>query len=138
MSFTLKCEVSDNSGAITVYEHSVYVFNSNPLMKTNEPELLKSESIDTETIADQPEITTNYFNSFNPTTTIKFSFPKDEFVTVAIHNETGQVFEVFRTGYISRGYHELNWDASKYSSGVYLVQLKSVSGLFSKIIILAK
>ncbi len=67
----------------------------------------------------------NYPNPFNPTTTIKFALPVDSKVKINIYNTVGQLVETLIDSEIESGYHEVNFDASRYSSGVYLYQLRA-------------
>ena len=65
----------------------------------------------------------NYPNPFNPTTTIKFALPVSSNVKINIYNTLGQLVETLVNKEMESGYHEINFDASKLSSGVYLYQL---------------
>jgi len=65
----------------------------------------------------------NYPNPFNPSTTIKFSLPVDSKVKINLYNALGEVLELLANGEYSIGYHELNFDASNLTSGVYYYTL---------------
>jgi len=67
----------------------------------------------------------NYPNPFNPSTTIKFALPVESKVKVNIYNMLGQLIETLVDKEMDSGNHEVNFDASKYSSGVYLYQLQA-------------
>ncbi|MGE5437489.1 MAG: T9SS type A sorting domain-containing protein [Syntrophothermus sp.] len=72
----------------------------------------------------------NYPNPFNPTTTIKFSLPKEEFVEIIIYDVLGnEVARVVKENF-SPGSYEREWDASKISSGIYYLSMKA--GEFSQ------
>jgi len=73
----------------------------------------------------------NYPNPFNPSTTIKFSLPVESRAKINIYNSLGQLVEILVDEGMQSGYHEINFDASKLSSGVYFYQLL-VSALHSK------
>ncbi|MDB4125708.1 T9SS type A sorting domain-containing protein [Candidatus Marinimicrobia bacterium] len=67
-----------------------------------------------------------YPNPFNPTLTIEFSTLNTELIEVSIYNIMGHKVENLFSGIVeSNQLQTLNWDASNYSSGDYLVQLKS-------------
>jgi hypothetical protein len=66
----------------------------------------------------------NYPNPFNPTTTIKFALPIDSRVKINIYNSLGQLVETLVDKEMESGYHEVNFNASKLASGVYLYQLQ--------------
>jgi len=67
----------------------------------------------------------NYPNPFNPTTTIEFSLPKAEFVTLKIYNLLGQAVITLVSEQLSKGMHNYTWDASNYASGVYHYKIES-------------
>ncbi len=62
---------------------------------------------------------------FNPSTTIKFALPVDSKVKINVYNSIGQLVETLVDGELGSGYHEVNFDASKLASGVYLYQLQA-------------
>jgi len=69
-------------------------------------------------------------NPFNPTTTINFSVPKADRVTVEVYNVAGQKVDTLVNGTMSAGTHSAVWNASGKSAGVYFYTVKA--GSFSK------
>jgi len=67
----------------------------------------------------------NYPNPFNPSTTIKFALPVDSKVKINVYNSLGQLVETLADQEMESGYHEINFNASKLASGVYLYQLRA-------------
>jgi Secretion system C-terminal sorting domain/Right handed beta helix region len=67
----------------------------------------------------------NYPNPFNPSTTVQFALPSESRVKINIYNSIGQLVETLVDREMQSGYHEINFDASKLSSGVYLYQLQA-------------
>ncbi|MBN2835997.1 MAG: T9SS type A sorting domain-containing protein [Candidatus Delongbacteria bacterium] len=61
----------------------------------------------------------NYPNPFNPTTTISYSLPFEGIVEVTIYNSRGEVVKELLNDIQTSGMHELQFDGSKLSSGVY-------------------
>ena len=83
------------------------------------------------TIPELPQQTVlmgNYPNPFNPNTTISFMVKENETAYLSIFNIKGQKVENIR---FEAGIYNYLWDASSYSSGIYLYKLKSES--FSEI-----
>jgi hypothetical protein len=72
----------------------------------------------------------NYPNPFNPITSIKFSIPKTEFVTLKIYDFLGREITTLISEKRSPGNYLFSWDATVYSSGIYLYQL--TAGDFSQ------
>lgn len=65
----------------------------------------------------------NYPNPFNPVTTIKFSIPENSFVNITIYDILGKVVATLLNENRNPGNYELNWDAGKNSSGVYIYRM---------------
>jgi hypothetical protein len=61
----------------------------------------------------------NYPNPFNPSTTIAFTIPEQAFVTIKIYNTLGKEVALLLNADTEPGTHEINFDASKLTSGVY-------------------
>jgi len=66
----------------------------------------------------------NYPNPFNSSTTIKFALPVASRVKINVYNSLGQLVKTLVDKEMESGYHEVNFDASKFASGVYLYQLQ--------------
>jgi hypothetical protein len=65
----------------------------------------------------------NYPNPFNPSTTIEFTIPKTEFVTVKIYNLLGQEVTTLVSQTLKAGFYNYGWNASDLSSGIYYYTL---------------
>jgi len=67
----------------------------------------------------------NYPNPFNPTTTIEFSLPKSEFVSLRIYDALGRVVEDLFSGNLNSGNYKFDFDGKNISSGVYFYVLNT-------------
>lgn len=67
---------------------------------------------------------TNYPNPFNPATRIKFILENTEDITLTIYNSIGQVVKELASGRYEAGIHEVEFNASRLSSGVYYYELR--------------
>ncbi len=85
---------------------------------------------------DDPQIISSYSldpaypNPFNPTTTIQFSIPQTEFVTVKVYNIVGHEISTLINDELFTGNYSIKWDGRHQPSGLYFVQIES--GSFSK------
>lgn len=61
----------------------------------------------------------NYPNPFNPETVIKFDLPKSAKVKIEVFNMLGQLVDVLIDAKLEAGYHNVNWNAKRISSGMY-------------------
>jgi hypothetical protein len=77
-------------------------------------------------------------NPFNPTTTIEFSIPQTEFVTVKVYNIVGHKITTLINDELSTGNHSIQWDVSRQPSGLYFIQIESGSFIQTKKMVLLK
>jgi len=71
----------------------------------------------------------NYPNPFNPSTRIKFSLREPGFVKLEVFNTIGEKVKELVNSNLSEGIHEINFDASSLSSGMYIYRI-NVEGKF--------
>jgi hypothetical protein len=69
----------------------------------------------------------NYPNPFNPLTKIKFILPKQETVKIELYNTLGQKIETLLNKAMKAGHHEIEFNGSHLSSGIYFYQLQAGS-----------
>ncbi len=67
----------------------------------------------------------NYPNPFNPSTMIRYGLPHRSTVRLTILNLLGQSVALLQNGEQGAGYHELRFDGSGLSSGVYFYRLQA-------------
>jgi len=72
----------------------------------------------------------NYPNPFNPSTTIEFTLPAKSNVVLKIYDIIGQEVLKAIDKEMEAGYHNINLDMSRFSSGVYMyrIEVKGVDG----------
>jgi len=70
-----------------------------------------------------------YPNPFNPTTTINFTVGKALPMQLKVYNQLGQQVITIINNQMVPGNYQVNWDASQFSSGVYLISLESNAGI---------
>ncbi len=80
----------------------------------------------------------NYPNPFNPTTKINFSIAQSGNVKLIIYNVLGEKINELINGYMNTGEYNIDFDASKLSSGVYLYTISSGNFMKTKKMILMK
>ncbi len=75
----------------------------------------------------------NYPNPFNPSTTIEYSVPGTENVTIKLYDITGREVETLLNKVVAPGHHIINMNAGGLSSGVYFyrITIRPRSGEFS-------
>jgi sugar lactone lactonase YvrE len=71
----------------------------------------------------------NYPNPFNPSTMISFEIPVATKVTLRVYDMLGRVVATLVDGNLTSGSYTYSFDASKLSSGVYLYEVSTASGV---------
>lgn len=89
-------------------------------------------------VPDNFSLSQNYPNPFNPATNIKYDLPKNGFVTVKIFDILGKEIETLVNEKQTPGTYEVNWNASRYPSGVYFYRLVTDGFTDTKKMILLK
>ncbi|MBD3168427.1 MAG: T9SS type A sorting domain-containing protein, partial [candidate division Zixibacteria bacterium] len=67
----------------------------------------------------------NVPNPFNAQTRIQFELPDASEVNLSVYNLGGQKVATLVDGYREAGVHNIKWDASSYSSGIYFYKLSA-------------
>ncbi|MBS1261532.1 MAG: hypothetical protein MAG453_00857 [Calditrichaeota bacterium] len=93
---------------------------------------LAGEASATVELPDEFEMATAYPNPFNPTTTVAISLPETAELNVTVFNVMGQQVAELASGKYNAGVHNLSFDASSLSSGLYFIQAE-VPGEFSRV-----
>lgn len=80
----------------------------------------------------------NFPNPFNPVTTISYTLPAGDFVTIKIFNIQGQIIKTLVNEIQDAGYYEINFDGSELTSGVYIYRMETKHFGDSKKLLLLK
>jgi hypothetical protein len=80
----------------------------------------------------------NYPNPFNPVTLIEFELLMDSDVELKVFDLSGKEIALLHKGYLARGVHQFKFDASGFTSGIYLYQITTPLSSQTKKMILAK
>ena len=114
---------------------NTYVFEKDTNLGTAiDPYVLTDELLPTET-----GIKSIYPNPFNPITQIHFSLLDDiDNIEVNIYDIKGRIVKKLITGYMNKGYHFIQWDASEFSSGIYFVNMVVDNQIYTEKITLIK
>ena len=84
-------------------------------------------SINQDIIPDKFSIHNIYPNPFNPSTNIVYTLPEYSYVKVTVYDIRGRTVAILTNGFETAGYYTINWNASAFASGVYLVEMRSES-----------
>ena len=84
-----------------------------------------SDVVEVEIVPTKFELSQNYPNPFNPSTTIRFSLPKETKLKINIYNMLGELVETLAEGTYEAGYHKVTFNASSLPSGAYIYRIES-------------
>jgi len=94
----------------------------------DQEEMVGVETKDVTTV-ESYTLSQNYPNPFNPTTTISYTLPKAEKVTIEVFNMIGQKVATLVNANQTAGIHTVDFDGANLTSGVYFYRLQA--GTFS-------
>ncbi len=84
-----------------------------------------SNTVEVDFVPTEFSLGQNYPNPFNPTTKIKFALPVAAKVSVKVYNVIGQQIAELINGQFELGLHEVSFNASLLSSGVYFYTIEA-------------
>lgn len=113
----------------TTYTYRVYAYsNINTSDYSNAAQITTPIIVGIESFTQIPkefELSQNYPNPFNPSTIIRYAIPTSAAVTITLYNTLGQEITKIYSGELNAGVHEVNFNASNLSSGVYFYRLEA-------------
>ncbi len=65
----------------------------------------------------------NYPNPFNPVTNINVDIPKNSIVKVAVYDMLGKEVDVLVDQQLTAGSYKIDWNASRFASGIYFYRI---------------
>lgn len=86
-------------------------------------------SVNIEILNNNYQLLQNYPNPFNPSTTISYFLPEESKVKIEVVNSLGEVVDKLADEIKPQGKFEINWNASKLSSGIYFIKMKAESSI---------
>ncbi len=117
---------------LSVIDSELYLCCPIGLMKipTNQITFTLIENESENKLISQYTLNQNYPNPFNPSTTISFSLPNKEFVTLKIYDALGKEITTLVNEELNAGSYKNDWNAGNLTSGVYFYRLQA--GKFSQ------
>lgn len=80
----------------------------------------------------------NYPNPFNPTTTIRYSIARPDYVEIKVYNLAGQEVAMLISENKLAGEHQVHWRPGNLASGVYVYHLRAGELVETKKLLLVK
>jgi len=97
-----------------------------------------SNTVEVDFLLEDYSLSQNFPNPFNPSTNISFTLTRSTFVTLKIYNVLGNEITTLVNEVIPGGNHQIEFDASGLSSGVYLYSITAGDFVETKKMVLMK
>jgi hypothetical protein len=133
----LKAENKDEELELSLAQHALDTYSEADNAQQQIFQKKSGEQV-TATTPTAFELSQNYPNPFNPTTTISFSLSEATNVRLAVYDYLGREIAILVDSFTSKGKHEVAFDASKLSSGIYFYKIISRKNIATKKMLLLK
>jgi hypothetical protein len=80
----------------------------------------------------------NFPNPFNPSTKIRFTLVHESKVNIKVYDQLGQLVTELLNNEMASGYHEVEFNASSYASGIYIYSIEAGNNTAVKKMMLIK
>jgi len=127
-------DVTDVNYSVALNPGDIKVFTDKKITNPNLITIINEMDF----VPDDFVLTQNYPNPFNPSTTIMFSLPNSEMVSLKIYDIIGREVINLMNEHKPAGNYSIKFDASSLSSGVYFYNLRAGSFSETKKMILMK
>jgi hypothetical protein len=101
-------------------------------------EVVEPTSVESSELIYQTRLQQNYPNPFNPSTTIPFELSLAQQVTITVIDVLGREVATLVNTHLPQGKHQVRFDASRLSSGLYFIRMDAGEQRFTKAITLLK
>ncbi len=117
-----------------IYSNSIY----NGVYEVDVSGIGLYTNVQEETAPSSFELYQNYPNPFNPSTSIQFSIPKSDNVTLKVYDILGREITTLINEYKQSGTYETKFNATNLASGIYFYTINSGSTFITKKMILIR
>ena len=141
VSIKLSYVDSGNEIEVNSREFGEIIFNESNLSHTLNLEISMASGTFHEPDSELPEsfsVSGNYPNPFNPSTNIAYKLPGSSFIHFKVYSVSGVMVYQKEISSQSSGNHSITFDASSFSSGIYLYSFKTKYGTKTGKMILLK
>ena len=125
-------------GTTYYYQIAAYDFNGNQGEFSDEVQANVSVANEELGLPTDYALHQNYPNPFNPTTTITFDVPAVSDINVAVYDLLGRQVRTLVNTTKEAGRHQVSFDASGLTSGLYIVRMRTGDRVFERSVVLMK
>jgi len=84
------------------------------------------------------EIEKAYPNPFNPEINFDINMISREYINIDIYNIQGNKIDNIFNGFLNKGNHTFNWNASNHATGLYIIKVAQENNVLTQKIMLMK
>ena len=110
-------------------------FTANQIIEANSGPILETKFVEHPS---NFQLIGAYPNPFNPITTVQYVLSDFSWINLSVYNILGQKLTTLYNGLNIPGKHNIDWNASNYSSGVYFISLKVQGSIITQKVLLLK
>lgn len=107
--------IYDGGSGIATVDMGAYEYGAPPIILANDQVV--------DVLLEQVLLLGNIPNPFNPSTTISYSLPRPGELRIEVYDLLGKRVRVLESGFKPSGEHEVTFDATGISSGIYFYTL---------------
>ncbi len=123
--------------SLCIFNNFIFAGSTHGVYRRQLSELVGIQPISNE-VPNQFSLSQNYPNPFNPTTKIRFALPKSSFAILVVYDLLGREMETLVSEQLNAGTYEADWNADKFSSGIYYYKLVAGDFVETKKMVLIK
>ncbi|GAB4299989.1 MAG: hypothetical protein Kow0098_26970 [Ignavibacteriaceae bacterium] len=113
------------------YYYRIFAYNDNGISEYSNTDSAYipglSDTGDETSRPDNFELSRNYPNPFNPSTSFDISIPERSKVTVKVYNSLGELVEQIISAELERGKYRYQFNPDNLSGGIYFIRMNSIS-----------
>ncbi|MDP2208119.1 MAG: T9SS type A sorting domain-containing protein [Bacteroidota bacterium] len=122
-----------------VYEYRLRQVDNDGLTNYSQPVSINVSTLSVRELAPiEFRVHQNYPNPFNPSTIINYQLAIDNYTTLKVYNLIGKEVATLVSGYQTAGSHQVTFDGSQLTSGMYFYKLQSGSNVELRKLMLMK
>lgn len=107
--------IDDNGNVYVLGDSDLLQFEIGEAVNIEKPSALPAEFV----------VSQNYPNPFNPATTVQYQLPRQAEVRIQVYAITGQLVHEQPAEIKTAGTHQFNFDASRLTSGIYVIRVSA-------------
>ena len=125
-------------GSIDDFSMYSYALSDSVIASMIDVDVVKVSNEEVLEVPEKVHLHQNFPNPFNPSTQIEFTLPAADIVNITVYDILGREVKVLTNEKLGSGSHQISFNATNLSSGVYIYRLQTSTTVISKKMTLIK